>query len=139
MKASFGFKNTGIKLTGDDTPIQADSPTPVNLPFESPPEEIAAMQPQVTWHMQERPLRIALTSEIWRDWLAKKREHEEMFELTGVELYPDLVEVIGIINYLRDYMVIENGTVYVYLEKIYPEHEPIIKKYGGIIETKPTV
>ena len=33
MKASFGFKNTGIKLTGDDVPVQVDSSTPVNLPF----------------------------------------------------------------------------------------------------------
>ena len=33
MKASFGFKNTGIKLTGDDVHVQVDSSTPVNLPF----------------------------------------------------------------------------------------------------------
>lgn len=103
------------------------------------PEELAAMQEQRVWHIQERPLRIVLTQDVWKDWLFKKREHEDMYELTGVELYPELVAVIGIINYLRDYVVVSEGNIYIYLEEIYPEHEFIIKNYMGIIERKQIV
>lgn len=91
------------------------------------------------WHVNERPLRIVLTQDVWKDWLFKKREHEDMYELTGVELYPELVAVIGIINYLRDYVVVSEGNIYIYLEEIYPEHEFIIKNYMGIIERKQIV
>lgn len=106
---------------------------------EATPDELAAMQEQRVWHIHERPLRIVLTQDVWKDWLFKKREHEDMYELTGVELYPELVAVIGIINYLRDYVVVSEGNIYIYLEEIYPEHEFIIKNYMGIIERKQIV
>ncbi len=48
MKASFGFKNTGIKLTGDDVPVQVDSSTPVNLPFNPLKTETTTSHDQIS-------------------------------------------------------------------------------------------
>ena len=102
-------------------------------------EEISAMQPvQLTWHKDAKQYRVVVNNEIWRDWFQKKRDHLDYFELTGQELYPDLLGLLEIVKTIDNSNIINDGqTTYIYLDEVYNEHLAIINKYGGNVEQMP--
>mgnify|MGYP001344909037 CR=1 FL=1 len=102
-------------------------------------EELAAMQPvQLTWHKEIKPFRVTVSNETWRDWFQKKRDHLDYFELTGQELYPDLLGLLEIVKTIDNSNIInDEQNTYVYLDEVYNEHLAIINKYGGNVEQMP--
>ena len=106
---------------------------------EATEEELAAMQPvQLTWHKEIKPFRVTVSNEIWREWFHKKRDHLDYFELTGQELYPDLLGLLEIVKTIDNSNIINDGqTTYIYLDEVYNEHLAIINKYGGNVEQMP--
>ena len=101
-------------------------------------EELAAMQPQPTeWH-SEKPFRVTVNNDVWKDWFAKKRDHADYLELTGQQLYPDLMALLDIVKSIDNTNIInDNDNTYVYLDEVFDYHLPIISKYNAIVETKP--
>lgn len=106
---------------------------------EATEEELAAMQPvQLTWHNEVKPFRVTVGNEIWRDWFQKKRDHADYIELTGKELYPDLLGLLEVVKTIDNSNIINDElSTYIYLDEVYNEHYAIINKYGGIVEQKP--
>jgi hypothetical protein len=88
------------------------------------------------WHI-DRPIRIVIPDDVWRDWFSKRRDHEDYYELTGKQLYPELVAIIGYVrNIDSQYIVKDSGATYIYLEELYPEHEMVLNMYGAVKELK---
>ena len=85
-----------------------------------------------------KPFRVVVNNDIWKDWFAKRRDHEDYLKLTGKDLYPDLIELLLAVEMVSNDNII-NAVVntYIYLDMIFDIHRPIILKYGGIIEDKP--
>ena len=106
---------------------------------EATEEEIADMQPvQLTWHEENKQFRVTVGNEIWRDWFQKKRDHFDYLELTGKELYPELVGLLEVVKTIDNSNIINDGqTTYIYLDEVYNEHLAIINKYGGNVEQMP--
>ena len=106
---------------------------------EATQEELASMRPeQLTWHKENKPFRVTLSNEIWREWFHKKRDHSDYFELTGKELYPELVGLLEVVKTIDNSNIINDGqTTYIYLDEVYNEHLAIINKYGGNVEQMP--
>ena len=106
---------------------------------EATPDEIAAMQinEPTIWH-SEKPFRVTVNNEVWKDWFAKKRDHADYLELTGQELYPDLMALLDIVKSIDNSNIVKDDqNTYVYLDEVFEAHKPTIIKYGAIVETKP--
>ena len=101
-------------------------------------EELAAMQPQPTeWH-NEKPFRVTVNNDVWKDWFAKKRDHADYLELTGQQLYPDLIALLDVVKGIDNSNIVNDAeNTYVYLDEVFDYHFPIISKYNAIVETKP--
>ena len=41
--------------------------------------------PEYAWHLN-KPFRVVVNNDIWKDWFSKKRDHEDYLTLTGKEL-----------------------------------------------------
>ena len=106
---------------------------------EATPKELASMQPAtIVWHNEDKPFRVTVNNETWREWFQKKRDHLDYFELTGQELYPDLLGLLEIVKTIDNSNIINDGqTTYIYLDEVYNEHLAIINKYGGNVEQMP--
>jgi len=101
--------------------------------------KLAAMQPEpIVWHYAAKPFRVTVSNEVWKDWFTKKRDHADYFELTGQQLYPDLMALLDIVKSI-DNSNIEKDEVntYVYLDEVFEMHRIIIAKYNGIVEPRP--
>lgn len=105
---------------------------------EATPEELAAMQPEpITWHIN-KPFRVSVANDTWRDWFTKKRDHSDYFELTGKLLYPDLMALLDVVRIIPNEQIVnDNANTYVYLAEVFEAHRPIIAKYGATVEPKP--
>ena len=103
------------------------------------PEELAAMQPEpLTWHKELKQFRVTVNNEVWKDWFAKKRDHADYLELTGQQLYPDLMALLDIVKSIDNSNIVKDEqNTYVYLDEVFDYHLPIIAKYNAITETKP--
>ena len=105
---------------------------------EATAEELTAMQPQpIEWH-REKPFRVTVNNEVWKDWFAKKRDHADYLELTGQQLYPDLIALLDVVKSIDNTNIVNDSeNTYVYLDEVFDYHLPIIAKYGAIVEPKP--
>ena len=106
---------------------------------EATTEELASMQTTqaIVWH-KEKPFRVTVNNEVWKDWFAKKRDHADYLELTGQQLYPDLMALLDIVKSIDNTNIInDNDNTYVYLDEVFDYHIPIVSKYNAIVETKP--
>lgn len=101
-------------------------------------EELAALQPeQIVWHNELKPFRVTVSNDVWKDLFAKKREHVDYLELTGIELYPDLVMLLEVVKTISTTNIINDGVnTFIYLDEVLDIHRPIITKYGASIENK---
>ena len=101
-------------------------------------EELAALQPQpIEWHC-EKPFRVTVNNDVWKDWFAKKRDHADYLELTGQQLYPDLIALLDVVKSIDNSNIVNDSeNTYVYLDEVFDCHIPIISKYNAIVETKP--
>jgi len=101
-------------------------------------EELAALQPeQIVWHNELKPFRVTVSNDVWKDLFAKKREHVDYLELTGIELYPDLVMLLEVVKTISTTNIINDGVnTFIYLDEVLDIHRPIITKYGAFIENK---
>ena len=105
---------------------------------EATEEELAKMQPEpLTWH-KEKPFRVTVNNEVWKDWFTKKRDHADYLELTGQQLYPDLIALLDVVKSIDNTNIVNDSeNTYVYLDEVFDYHMPIISKYNAIVETKP--
>ena len=105
---------------------------------EATPEELASLQPDpLTWHKEVKPFRVTVNNEVWKDWFAKKRDHGDYLELTGQELYPDLMALLDIVKSIDNSNIVKDEqNTYVYLDEVFEQHKTIISKYGAIMESK---
>ena len=106
---------------------------------EATPKELASMQPQpIEWH-REKPFRVTVNNDTWEDWFAKKRDHADYLELTGQQLYPDLIALLDVVKSIDNSNIVNDAeNTYVYLDEVFDYHLPIISKYNAIVEQKPT-
>lgn len=106
---------------------------------EATPEELAAMQPeQIVWHNELKPFRVTVSNDVWNDWFAKKRDHADYLELTGQQLYPDLMALLDVVKSIDNSNIVNDSeNTFVYLDEVFDYHLPIIAKYNAIVETKP--
>ena len=106
---------------------------------EATAEELASIQPQPTeWH-REKPFRVTVNNDVWKDWFAKKRDHAEYLELTGQQLYPDLIALLDVVKSIDNTNIVNDSeNTYVYWDEVFDYHIPIISKYNAIVEQKPT-
>ena len=101
------------------------------------PEEIEARKLVVIWHC-EKPFRVTVNNDVWKGWFAKKRDHADYFELTGQQLYPDLIALLDVVKSIDNSNIVNDSeNTYVYLDEVFDYHLPIIAKYNAIVETKP--
>jgi hypothetical protein len=105
---------------------------------EATADELASMQPYTTeWH-REKPFRVTVNNDVWKDWFAKKRDHADYLELTGQQLYPDLIALLDVVKSIDNSNIVNDSeNTYVYLDEVFDSHVPIISKYNAIVETKP--
>ena len=105
---------------------------------EATPEELAALQPQpIEWHC-EKPFRVTVNNDVWKGWFSKKRDHADYLELTGQQLYPDLIALLDVVKSIDNSNIVNDSeNTYVYLDEVFDYHIPIISKYNAIVETKP--
>ena len=106
---------------------------------EASAEELAAMQPPaITWHNELKPFRVTVSNDVWKGWFAKKRDHADYLELTGQQLYPDLIALLDVVKSIDNSNIVNDSeNTYVYLDEVFDYHLPIIAKYNAIVETKP--
>ncbi len=89
------------------------------------------------WH-NEKPFRVTVNNEVWKDWFSKKRDHADYIELTGQLLYPDLIALLDVVKSIDNTNIVNDSeNTYVYLDEVFNYHLPIIAKYNAIFETKP--
>ena len=103
------------------------------------PEELSTMQTNepIVWH-KEKPFRVLVSNETWKDWFSKKRDHADYLELTGQQLYPDLIALLDVVKSIDNSNIVnDSDNTYVYLDEVFDYHLPIIAKYGAIFESKP--
>jgi hypothetical protein len=100
-------------------------------------EELAALQPQpIEWH-REKPFRVTVSNDVWKDWFSKKRDHADYLELTGQQLYPDLIALLDVVKSIDNTNIVNDSeNTYVYLDEVFDCHLPIIAKYNAIVEQK---
>ena len=93
---------------------------------------------EASWMHKEKPFRVLIANETWKDWFVKKRDHADYLELTGQELYPDLMALLDIVKSIDNSNIVKDDqNTYVYLDEVFDYNLPIIAKYGAIVETKP--
>ena len=89
------------------------------------------------WH-KEKPFRVTVNNEVWKDWFSKKRYHADYLELTGQQLYPDLIALLDVVKSIDNSNIVNDSeNTYVYLDEVFDYHLPVISKYNAILETKP--
>ena len=101
--------------------------------------ELAAMQTTepIIWH-KEKPFRVLVSNETWKDWFAKKRDHADYLELTWQQLYPNLIALLDVVRMIANENIVKDElNTYVYLDEVFDYHLPIIKEYGATVESKP--
>ena len=106
---------------------------------EASAEELAAMQTTqpIVWH-KEKPFRVTVNNDVWKGWFSKKRDHADYLELTGQQLYPDLIALLDVVKSIDNSNIVNDSeNTYVYLDEVFDYHIPIISKYNAIVETKP--
>ena len=106
---------------------------------EASAEELANMQTSepIVWH-KEKPFRVTVNNDVWKDWFQKKRDHADYLELTGQQLYPDLIALLDVVKSIDNSNIVNDSeNTYVYLDEVFDYHLPIIAKYNAIVETKP--
>ena len=106
---------------------------------EATAEELASMQTTqpIVWH-NEKSFRVTVNNDVWKDWFAKKRDHSDYLELTGQQLYPDLIALLDVVKSIDNANIVNDSeNTYVYLDEVFDYHIPIISKYGAIVEPKP--
>jgi hypothetical protein len=105
---------------------------------EATAEELAALQPHPTdWH-REKPFRVTVSNDVWKDWFSKKRDHTDYLELTGQQLYPDLIALLDVVKSIDNTNIVNDSeNTYVYLDEVFDYHLTIIAKYNAIVEQKP--
>lgn len=106
---------------------------------EATPEELAVMQTiqPIIWH-KEKPFRVTVNNDVWKDWFSKKRDHSDYLELTGQQLYPDLIALLDVVKSIDNSNIVNDSeSTYVYLDEVFDSHVPIISKYNAIVEQKP--
>ena len=103
------------------------------------PEELAAMQPEpLTWHKELKQFRVTVNNEVWKDWFSKKRDHADYLELTGQQLYPDLIALLDVVKSIDNSNIVKDEqNTYVYLDEVFDIHKAIIAKYNATIELNP--
>lgn len=90
-----------------------------------------------SWH-KERPFRVTVGNDIWKDWFSKKRDHADYLELTGQQLYPDLMALLDVVKSIDNSNIVKDEqNTYVYLDEVFDIHKAIIAKYNAITEPKP--
>ena len=101
-------------------------------------DDEAAMHPQpIEWH-REKPFRVTVNNDTWKGWFSKKRDHADYLELTGQQLYPDLIALLDVVKSIDNSNIVNDSeNTYVYLDEVFDCHIPIISKYNAIVETKP--
>ena len=102
-------------------------------------DDEAAMQTTqpIVWH-KEKPFRVTVNNDVWKDWFSKKRDHADYLELTGQQLYPDLIALLDVVKSIDNSNIVNDSeNTYVYLDEVFDYHLPIISKYNAIVETKP--
>ena len=106
---------------------------------EASAEELAAMQPeQIVWHNELKPFRVTVNNDVWKDWFSKKRDHADYIELTGQQLYPDLIALLDVVKSIDNSNIVKDEqNTYVYLDEVFDAHKVIIAKYSGIVEPRP--
>ena len=106
--------------------------------MEATPDELVAMhQEQLIWH-REKPFRVTVNNDVWKDWFSKKRDHADYLELTGQQLYPDLMALLDVVKGIDNSNIVNDSeNTFVYLDEVFDYHLPIIAKYNAIVETKP--
>ena len=102
-------------------------------------KEIDILSQQIEWHWhKEKPFRVTVNNDVWKDWFAKKRDHSDYLELTGQQLYPDLMALLDVVKSIDNSNIVNDSeNTYVYLDEVFDYHIPIISKYNAIVETKP--
>lgn len=91
----------------------------------------------LVWHISARVIRVVIPQWLVADWLEKKHRHEAVLALTGTELHPQLVGIINLVQSIsNEYIVYDNGNLYIYLEELYSDHKLILQQNGVTIETK---
>ena len=106
---------------------------------EATPEELATMQTSepIVWHC-DKPFRVTVNNDVWKDWFSKKRDHADYLELTGQQLYPDLMALLDIVKSIDNSNIVKDDqNTYVYLDEVFDAHKVIIAKYSGIVEPRP--
>ena len=105
---------------------------------EATPKELASMQQEpLIWHI-DKPFRVSVPNDTWRDWFAKKRDHADYLELTGQQLYPDLMALLDVVKSIDNSNIVKDEqNTYVYLDEVFDIHKAIIAKYNAITEPKP--
>ena len=106
---------------------------------EATEEELAAMQTNelIIWH-KEKPFRVLVNNETWKDWFEKKRDHADYLELTGQLLYPNLIALLDVVKMIDNENIVKDEiNTYVYLDEVFDYHLPIIKEYGATVEPRP--
>ena len=108
------------------------------LTFEELSEkELAALQKNIVWHC-DKPFRVTVNNDVWKDWFAKKRDHADYLELTGQQLYPDLIALLDVVKSIDNSNIVKDDqNTYVYLDEVFDAHKVIIAKYSGIVEPRP--
>jgi hypothetical protein len=103
------------------------------------PEELLTMQSEsIVWHKESKLFRVKVNNDTWKDWFQKKRDHSDYFELTGQQLYPDLMALLDVVKSIDNSNIVKDEqNTYVYLDEVFDMHKVIIAKYGGIVEPKP--
>lgn len=102
-------------------------------------DDEAAMQlNQIVWHNNLKPFRVTVNNDVWKDWFQKKRDHSDYFELTGQQLYPDLMALLDVVKSIDNSNIVKDEhNTYVYLDEVFDAHKVIIAKYSGIVEPRP--
>jgi hypothetical protein len=91
--------------------------------------------PELVFHIN-KPIQVCITDSTMQEWnnLLSKGELLKKVNLNPFADLEALVEYVG--NISRDSLVYENGTLYIYLDEIYPDHHAILEKYGAEIFEK---
>ena len=90
------------------------------------------------WHNNLKPFRVTVNNDVWKDWFAKKRDNADYLELTGQQLYPDLMALLDVVKSIDNSNIVKDEqNTYVYLDEVFDIHKAIIAKYNAIVETKP--
>jgi hypothetical protein len=108
--------------------------TKIGLKFNCKTKEVSKLLvdlPKPVWHKPDKPIRVAISEEVKREWLILKLEHEVSGNHPYISALLEYVKSL-ILNHVK-----EGDMNYYYLASLFPEDEAIIRHYGGSVELKP--